>query len=116
MHQIGVMPMPPANKNDLGSILDQREIVARRADLQRVSGTQIIENVARPAAACCVKFDSNDVALGIVGGVEQRKLTDEPIGQMDVDVSAGLIGRQPPAVRSPERIDIGVARDRLDGG
>ena len=102
-------------QNDLGGILDQWEIVARRADLQSVSGAQIIKNVARTAAACCVKLDGNDVALGIVVRVEQRKLTDEPIGQMDVDMSTRLVGRQPPAVGPPERIDIGVARDRLDG-
>ena len=35
MHQIGVMPMPPANRTRVRGVFAQAEIVAGAADLQR---------------------------------------------------------------------------------
>jgi hypothetical protein len=55
-------------QHDMFGVLDQREIVARRADLERVTDAQVVENVARAAAACRIELDNDDVALGIGRG------------------------------------------------
>ena len=52
-------------QNDMLGVFDQREIVARRADLQRVPDPQVVEDVARAAAARGVELDGDDVAIGI---------------------------------------------------
>ena len=46
MHQIGVIPIPPANRSDVRGVLLEREIVARGADLERPADAQLLVNVA----------------------------------------------------------------------
>ena len=101
MHQIGVMPMPPANRTTCSASSTSGKLLRGALIFERVAGAQLIENVARAAAACGVELDGDHVILGIGGGVEQRKLADQPIRQMNVDMRAGLIGRQGAAVRTP---------------
>ena len=103
-------------QHDVLGILDQREIVARRADLERVPDAQIVENVARAAAAGGIELDRDDVTIRIGQRIKQRELPDQAVGQMNVDMGAGLVGRQLAAIGTRERIHVGVAGDVLDVG
>ena len=76
MHQIGVMPMPPANRTTCGGILLEREIVARRADLERPADAQVVVDVARAAAARRIALDAERVALRVALRTDQRILPD----------------------------------------
>src|SRR6516162_4831115 len=55
-------------------ILDQREIVARRADLDLIAGAHFLDDVARAAAACGITLDANDIAIRIGIRRDQREL------------------------------------------
>ena len=64
-------------------VLDERKIVARRADLHSVPDAHLVEDVARAAAALRIALDADDVGFGIVGRIEQRELADEPVGRCE---------------------------------
>jgi hypothetical protein len=92
-------------------VLDEREVVARRADLNRVPDAHLVEDVARAAAALRIALDADDIGFGIVGRIEQRELADEPVGDVNINVRARLVGRQRAAARAGKRVQIGIAGD-----
>ena len=53
------------DEHDSFGVFGQRKIVARRADLDVVADTHLVENVARAAAARRVALDADHVALRI---------------------------------------------------
>ena len=116
MHQIGVMPMPPANRTTCSAFSTSGKLLRGALILSVSPDAQLIEDVARAAAAVGIELDADHVALWIVVGIEQRELADEPVWQMDVDMRAGFVGRQRRAVGPGERIDVGVARHGLNVG
>ena len=89
MHQIGVMPIA-GNQHHMLGILDQRKIIARRADLDLIADLHFLDDVARAAAAVGVLLDADDVAVGIVIGYDQRKLTHQPLGRCRLICAPGL--------------------------
>ena len=95
-------------------IFDQREIVARRADLDLVADFHLLDDVARAAAAVLVALDADGIAVRIGCRHDQRELAKEPVGQMQVDMRARLVGRQLAAFDALERVELGVAGDVLD--
>ena len=116
MHQIGVMPMPPANSTTCSASSTSGEIVARRADLERAADAQFVVHVARAAAAGRIALDADGVARGVGVGADQRVLPDEPVRQMQVDMRARLIGRQRLSVEPCEFVEVRVARRVADRG
>ena len=48
-------------------VFDEREIVARRADLDLVADFHLLDDIARAAAAVLVALDADGVAVGIFG-------------------------------------------------
>jgi hypothetical protein len=99
------------DEDDVLGILDEREIVARRADLDRVPDAHLVEDVARAAAALRIALDADDIAFGIVGGVEQGELADEPVGDVNVDMRSRLVSGQGAAARPGKGVQIGIAGD-----
>ena len=63
-------------QNDMAGVLDQRKIVARRADLERPADAQVVMHVARAAAARGIALDADRVAFGSGSGFDQRILPD----------------------------------------
>ena len=104
------------NQHHVLGILDQRKIIARRADLDLIADLHFLDDVARAAAAGGVLLDADDVAVGIVIGYDQRKLTHQAVGQMQIDMGAWLIGRQRAALDAGKCVELGVAGDVLDLG
>src|SRR5258706_142883 len=49
-------------EHDMAGVLPQREIVARRADLERPADAQLVVHTARAAAACRIALDGDGVA------------------------------------------------------
>ena len=96
-------------QHDVLGALHQREIVARRADLERLADAQLVVHVTRAAAAGRIALDADGVGCGIGLGVDQRILPDQPVRQMQVDMRARLIGRQRLPVRSRELVEMSVA-------
>ena len=96
-------------QNDMLGALHQREIVAGCADLERLSDAQLVVHAARAAATGWVALDRDAVALGIRFVLDQRILPDQAIGQVQIDMSAGLVSRQWLAVERCELVDVGVA-------
>ncbi len=97
-------------------ILRQREIVARPSDLERLADAHVVVHAARAAAACRVALDRDGVGRRRWLGLDQRVLPDQPVRQMQVEMRAGLVGRQRLAVGRRELIDIGVACRIADRG
>ncbi len=104
------------DEHDVLGILDEREIVARRADLDFVADAHLVDDVTRAATARRVALDADDIFIGIGIRHDERKLPHQPVGQMQIDVGAGLIGRQLAAVGALERIKLSVARHVLNAG
>jgi hypothetical protein len=61
-------------EHDVRGVFDQREIIARHADLDLVADLHLLDDIARAAAAVLVALDANGVAVGIVGREGQREL------------------------------------------
>jgi uncharacterized protein len=72
----------------------QREVVARGADLDDVAFVQLGVQGLRAAARCRITQHGDLVAMGLVGRVAQRVLTDQTAGDVDVHMGAGFEGGQ----------------------
>src|SRR4029078_7047122 len=104
------------DEDDVRGTCDEREIVARCADLDRVPDAHLVEDVARAATALRIALDADDIAFWIVGGGEQRELADEPVGDVNVDMRARFVSGQGAAARLGEGVQIGIAGDAPSGG
>ena len=76
-------------------------MVARADVLDEVTGAQHVVHVRRAAAARSLAQDAQAVAEAVVRVAGQGELTAQPVPQMDVEVRAGLPGRQ----LAPLRVD-----------
>ena len=103
-------------QHDVLGALHQGEIVARRADLERLADPQVVVHVARAAAAGRIALDADGVGCGVGLGVDQGILPDQPVRQMQVDMSAGLIGRQRLPIQPREFVEMRVAGGVADRG
>ena len=101
-------------QDDVGGVLLQREVVARRADLERLADPQLVVDVARAAAARRIALDADRVGRGIALGIDERILPDDAVREMHVDMGAGLVVGQRLAVHLHEFVEIGVARRVAD--
>jgi hypothetical protein len=92
-------------------VLDQRKIVAWCADRYLIAYLHFVDDVTRAAAAVLVALDADDVALGIAIGHHQGELPNQPVGQVQVDVRARLVGRQRAAVGPAQGVELCLSRN-----
>ena len=87
----------------------QTEIVAGRADREDVADLQTVEDEAGTAAPFRFALDPDRVGREIFPGFDKRVLPDQVVGEVQVDVSAGLHGGQWNGVDPAEFEEIDVA-------
>ena len=98
----------------MAGVLNQRKVVARRADLERLAHAQFVVHVTRADPASRSALDANGIASWIGLGLDQRILPHDPIRQMHVDVGAGLVSGERLAIETCELIEVGIARRKPD--
>ena len=101
-------------QDDVAGVFLQREVVARRADPERLADAQFVVNVTRAAPARRIALDADRVGRGIALGIDQRILPDHAVRQMHVDMGARLVVGQRLAVHLHEFVEVGVARRVAD--
>ena len=107
-------PDAAGKQDDVLGVLLQREIVARRADLERLADAQLVMDVARAAAARRIALDADRVGGGVALRIDERILPDDAVGQMHVDMGAGLVVGQGLPIEPHEFVEVGVARRIAD--
>ena len=103
MHQIGVMPMPPASRMTASSLSAK---LLRGVDLERLADAKLVRQREPPRLAGSRLMPS--VALGL-SRIDQRILPDQAVRQMQVDMGAGLVAGQRLAVGARQVVEVGVA-------
>src|SRR6266853_342397 len=93
----------------MGGVFLERKVVARGADLEHLADAQFVVDIARAAARGRVALDAEGVSRGVWLIDGERVAPRVSARQMEVGVCARLIGRQWPAVWSPEIEQVGVA-------
>ena len=76
-------------QHDMLGVFDQREIVARRADLDLVADFHLLDDIARAAAAVLVALDADGVAVA-----DWRRARSARTGAIDRSADAGRYGRR----------------------
>ncbi len=109
-------PDPAGDQDGVRGVLAQAKVVARTSDLQRRADVQLVMDEARTAAARRIALDADRIGRRLRRGDRQRVVAQEPVGQMQVDMGAGLVGGQRPPVDAPEFVQAGVARHIADRG
>ena len=109
-------PDPAGDQDGVRGVLAQAEIVARPADLHRGADMQFVMDEARAAAARRIALDADGIGRRLRRGGRERIVAQQPVGQMQVDMRAGLVGGQRRAVDAAELEQAGVARHEADRG
>ena len=87
-----------SQQNGLLRGLEQREIVAWRADFDHPAFGEILMNPLRPAARSRIAQNAEQIAMGLARRIGQRILADQPGGDLDINMRAGVKAGQRRAI------------------